>query len=104
VNKELVLLGVPKGFKLEELRMSADVEAVGTARFLEAMRDKLEWSRVVKHRSGWENPEECPMKFLHNLLKEHVEKGDMVDVGNIAMMIWNRQNPYGLTDKKRRMK
>jgi len=25
------------------------------------------------------------------MLADHVKKGDMVDIGNYAMMIWNRQ-------------
>lgn len=41
-------------------------------------------------RGGW-FMEECTIDDLKKMLAEHVEKGDMVDIANFAMMIWNRQ-------------
>ena len=45
-----------------------------------------------KGRGGWEMPEECSITHLHDCLTEHVWKAnlDMVDVANIAGMIWWR--------------
>jgi hypothetical protein len=58
-------------------------------RFAAAMKAKLAASRV-KGRGGWENTEVCPPGSLQQMLLEHLEKGDPVDVGNFAMMIFNR--------------
>jgi hypothetical protein len=88
-------------YRLIELRLNADVDNTGVDRFAEAMKEKLRFCREVKQRGGWHIPHEVPLDRLKMLLKEHLEKGDMVDVGNLAMMIWNRQNPYGYRHKKK---
>ncbi|HAU75598.1 MAG TPA: hypothetical protein DCW88_08700 [Agrobacterium sp.] len=41
-------------------------------------------------RGGWEDKDDCSQLFLTSLLREHVEKGDPVDVGNLAMMLHQR--------------
>lgn len=66
----------------------------GVARFSLAMREKLERKRD-EGRGGWNDPQECTIEGLQRMLKEHIKKGDPVDIGNFAMMIWNRQNPRG---------
>lgn len=65
----------------------SDDEAVD--RFAESMKDKLAWKRL-EGRGGWENKDECSAEFLSKLLRDHVEKGDPVDVGNLAMMLHQR--------------
>ena len=50
------------------------------------MKEKLEKSRD-KGRSGWES---CPIEHLIASLKDHISKGDPVDVANFAMMISQR--------------
>ena len=55
------------------------------ADFSRAMATKMAISRV-KGRDGWQT---CPTEALWAMLRGHVEKGDPVDVGNFAMMIWN---------------
>ncbi|WP_375058368.1 hypothetical protein [Zobellella sp. DQSA1] len=57
--------------------------------FAGAMKDKLAASRS-KGRSGWDDPEQCSVEYLANLLVEHVAKGDPVDVANLAMMLHQR--------------
>ncbi len=42
-------------------------------------------------KAGWENPKVCSVEDLWRWLLQHVPKRDAVDVGNFAMMIWNRQ-------------
>lgn len=64
-----------------------DDEAVD--RFAAAMKAKLEKKRA-EGRGGWEDKNQCSAEFLNRLLNEHVGKGDPVDVGNLAMMLWNR--------------
>lgn len=59
-------------------------------KFANAMKIKLAKKRD-EGRAGWEDPAQCGIRFLWQLLHEHVAKGDPVDIGNLAMMIWNRQ-------------
>lgn len=68
----------------------SDVEADHylARRCVEHMAAKLALSRA-KGRGGWHTPE-CS-DYLYKMLREHVEKGDMVDVLNIAGMILVRQ-------------
>lgn len=62
---------------------------IAVDRFAEAMKAKLANKRA-EGRGGWDNPAECSIAFLSQLLREHVAKGDPVDVGNLAMMIHQR--------------
>lgn len=57
-------------------------------RFAAAMKAKLAKKRE-EGRGGWEGPT-CSAEFLSTLLREHVEKGDPLDVGNLAMMLHQR--------------
>lgn len=57
--------------------------------FAYAMKGKLAQKRD-EGRGGWENKEECSAEFLSHLLREHVEKGDPVDVANFCMMLHHR--------------
>lgn len=50
-----------------------------------AMNTKLARARA-KGRSGWDTPE-CTQQHLSNLLREHVEKGDPVDVANYCAFL-----------------
>ena len=73
------------------LHTMSDVEAdaVLVRVCAERMADKLALSRA-KGRGGWHTPN-CSDEHLLNLLKGHIEKGDMVDVLNLAGMILVRQ-------------
>lgn len=53
------------------------------------MKDKLNASRL-KGRSGWQDKDNCSQEHLSQLLREHVEKGDPVDVANFCMMLHYR--------------
>lgn len=66
----------------------------GVERFRRAMLEKLKRKRA-EGRRGWNLPAVCSIGQLETMLREHVEKGDAVDVANLAMMIWNRRNPTG---------
>ena len=57
-------------------------------RFAVAMKAKLAKKRA-DGRGGWEGST-CSEAFLSKLLREHVEKGDPLDVGNLAMMLHQR--------------
>ena len=53
-----------------------------------AMKLKLAQKRT-EGRGGWDT-DECSQEFLSKLLREHVEKGDPIDVLNFAMMLHQR--------------
>jgi hypothetical protein len=61
-------------------------------KFAVAMKEKLAQKRA-EGRGGWDDPAQCSTQFLADLLLEHVCKGDPLDVGNLAMMLWNRGAP-----------
>ena len=63
--------------------------------FAEAMRRKMEDSRE-KGRSGWDSPFQCSPYRLAEMLIDHIPKGDPVDVGNFAMMLFNRPDARGI--------
>lgn len=62
-------------------------------RFAGAMTTKLAAARrkgrYLDH-GGWDRKEECTAEDLSRLLREHVEKGDPVDVANFCMMLHQR--------------
>lgn len=63
-------------------------------RFASVMKDKLAKKRD-EGRGGWEDKNGCSNEFLSKLLREHVEKGDPVDVANFCMMIHQRGERIG---------
>lgn len=54
--------------------------------FAKMMAEKMAASRV-KGRSGWQDPSQCSVEHLRQLLYTHLDKGDPVDVANICMML-----------------
>ncbi|WP_341989801.1 hypothetical protein [Azorhizobium sp. AG788] len=58
-------------------------------RFAVAMKAKLAKKRA-EGRGGWDDKGACSNSALTRLLRNHVEKGDPIDVGNLAMMIHQR--------------
>jgi hypothetical protein len=93
---------------IRDIRNDAEADAVGVDRFRTAMSNKLAKKRD-EGRGGWNQepytvqPDRgdvvrrygCTVAYLNKLLREHIDKGDMVDIANLAMMIWNRENPNG---------
>lgn len=61
-------------------------------KFAAAMEQKMAKKRA-DGRGGWEDPEQCSVEFLNELLQGHMAKGDPVDIGNFCMMLWNRGAP-----------
>ena len=57
--------------------------------FAAAMKAKMAKQRE-KGYGDWDNPAACPADRLARCLRESVLKGDPVDVGNFAMMLFNR--------------
>ena len=58
----------------------------------DAMKDKLEKKRK-DGRGGWFR-EICDSDELLDMLNEHILKGDMIDVINLAAMIYVREKLY----------
>lgn len=67
----------------------ANLDNRAVINFSNAMRVKLAAKRL-EGRGGWQDKEQCSNEYLSQLLREHVEKGDPVDVANFAMMIHQR--------------
>ena len=57
------------------------------------MSKKLAKKRT-EGRSGWYGAG-CDNEYLFELLKDHIDKGDMIDVMNFAAMIYVREQLYG---------
>lgn len=79
---------------LKEIRSAAPASAQhpdddAVDRFAAAMKAKMAASRS-KGRGGWDDPTQCSADTLNDMLASHLAKGDPVDVGNFAMMLWNR--------------
>lgn len=71
------------------LGLSTHPDDVAVNLFAAEMKRKLARKREDGY-GGWDNPDACSIQFLRHELKRHVEKGDPVDIGNFAMMIYNR--------------
>lgn len=72
---------------------------IAVDRFAAAMKAKLAQKRA-EGRGGWDNTTQCPPGRLQQMLINHISKGDPIDVGNFAMMIWNRSEDLLTSDKK----
>ena len=46
--------------------------------------------KALEGRKGWDDPA-WTQEQIKAAIIEHVNKGDMVDVANLAMFLWNRQ-------------
>ncbi|SFI60630.1 hypothetical protein [Albimonas pacifica] len=57
--------------------------------FAAEMKAKLEASWRRKGKGGWDSPNWHPDQILA-ALREHVDKGDPIDVANFAAFLWNR--------------
>ena len=64
-------------------------DETGIWRISQAMKKKLSLKRE-QGRGGWWNGERCEISFLEQLFWEHVEKGDIIDIANFCMMLFNR--------------
>jgi hypothetical protein len=70
------------------------IDDIAVDRFAEAMKQKLAKQRQ-KGYGGWNDKKLCPDGRLQKYLGAHLGKGDPVDIGNFAMMIWNRGESLG---------
>lgn len=59
---------------------------IAVDRFAGMMKEKLAQKRE-QGRGGWDDPDQCTVELLNQLLIEHIPKGDPVDVANFCMML-----------------
>jgi hypothetical protein len=67
------------------------IDMMGVSNLAQAMRAKLKQKRLEGY-SGWHDPYQCTIKRLKLMLRGHLRRGDMIDVANFAMMIYNREH------------
>lgn len=82
IRSALVSAPAQEGWKL------GHPDDLAVDRFAAAMKAKLAKKRT-EGRGGWEGSS-CNAEILSDLLRKHVEKGDPLDVGNLAMMLHQR--------------
>jgi hypothetical protein len=83
---------LPESVALSQQTEAAHPDDIAVDRFAAAMKAKMAASRA-KGRGGWDDPAVCTVESLQSMLLGHLAKGDPVDVGNFAMMLWNRAAP-----------
>lgn len=80
---------VKRVMELEALTNWTHTDDVSVNRFCVAMIEKLAKKRD-EGRSGWDDPQECTLGMLAEMLVSHLAKGDPVDIANFCMMVWTR--------------
>ena len=92
-------MSLPRNRLITNVQESKLADELGVLRFAQAMNIKLAKKRRQGKRgwnttrySGWG----CSVRELEKMLRDHLAKGDVVDVANFCMMIWNRRNPKGV--------
>ena len=55
--------------------------------FARLMKEKLRKKAAFEMRGGWDDPSN--IDGMRVALREHMEKGDPVDVANFAAFLWN---------------
>ena len=68
---------------------AAHPDDIAVDSFATLMKLKMAVSRA-NGRSGWDDPAQCTVEYLSDLLRESVGRGDPVDVANFAMMLDQR--------------
>jgi antitoxin component HigA of HigAB toxin-antitoxin module len=79
----------PANIALAQKGIAAGFDNHSVNQFAFAMRAKLAEKRR-EGRGGWHDKDYCSGEYLSRLLREHVEKGDPVDVANFCMMLHQR--------------
>lgn len=66
-----------------------EIDYIAGERFNKAQQEKLAEKRE-EGRGRWWDSTVCSQKKLSEMLREHVEKGDPIDVANLCMMLFAR--------------
>lgn len=83
-----------EAMKLREERLIKEgdeqiINSIASRKLISAMMLKLD-KKYSEGRSGWNDKDKVSNKTLSQMLRDHVEKGDPVDVANFCMMIYFR--------------
>lgn len=62
---------------------------IAVDKFAASMKEKMAKKRAQGYR-GWDDNKVCGPHMLSDCLRDHVNKGDPIDVGNFCMMLFNR--------------
>ena len=57
--------------------------------FADALKRKLH-KKFIEGNSGWDDPE-WPREEIIRKLRDHIDKGDMIDLAAFAMFAWNQE-------------
>lgn len=76
----------------EEEKIEINKSDVAIDAFCAALKAKMNKSTIEKGRRGWDDPNSVSNETLTEMMKEHIDKGDMRDVALFSMMIWFREN------------
>jgi hypothetical protein len=85
---------------IERIAVDSHADRVGLNRFTDAMLARLDEARNLDGRGGWNRVGECSIERLTELYNRAIASGNLVNVANYAMMIWNRRNPTGDTNTR----
>ena len=77
-----------------EIRRAAEQEALANLMnlFTEAMFEKI-MNKMRSGYGGWDSRSPEVVESIKSKLAENINDGDWVDVANLAMMLWNIQQP-----------
>lgn len=77
-----------------EVRKAAEQEALATlmSSFTEAMFNKLV-AKMSQGYGGWDSRSTEVVESIKAKLADNINDGDWIDVANLAMMLWNIQQP-----------
>lgn len=68
-------------------------ETMALSKLIKVFSDEMERKlhrKLMQGYSGWDD--ENMKEYLKESIKNHVEKGDWVDVANLAAMLWNLED------------
>ncbi len=77
-----------EGIKASDYTVHQHPDDAAVDRFAAAMKARMAEMRA-KGKSGWDDPSVCSVDYLARLL-QHCTCSEPVDIGNYAMMIFNR--------------
>ena len=83
-----------KNYITEEVRIAAEQEAFArlVSDFSEVMFEKFV-AKLKQGYNGWDRNTPDIIESITTRLGKNIEKGDWVDVANLAMFLWNMEQP-----------
>lgn len=81
-----------RAYAQEASQSKSEESMIDCAAVLQSALGMVEKMRISseKGRGGWHDPQRCSLESLTRMFLDHIQKGDMIDVMNFAMMVWSR--------------